>query len=85
MLSSIILSKLLLVTDDSADYENSAAIHIWKLQQAEGMFSADFYYLGMGLMGRVPVMLDQNQPCSEQCSHCPHLEFFFPQSSMKNT
>ncbi|KAK2525561.1 linker for activation of T-cells family member 2 isoform X6 [Columba livia] len=26
-----------LVTDDSADYENSAAIHIWKLQQAEAL------------------------------------------------
>ncbi|KAM6242508.1 linker for activation of T-cells family member 2 isoform 2-T2 [Porphyrio hochstetteri] len=25
------------VTDDAADYENSAAVHIWKLQQAEAL------------------------------------------------
>jgi len=39
-LLSIILSKLFLVTDDAVDYENSTAIHVWKLQQEEGMFSA---------------------------------------------
>ncbi|XP_075627656.1 linker for activation of T-cells family member 2 [Balearica regulorum gibbericeps] len=26
-----------LVTDDSVDYENSAAVHVWKLQQAEAL------------------------------------------------
>lgn len=40
LLFSIILSKLFLVTDDAADYENSAAIYTWQLHQAEGMFSA---------------------------------------------
>lgn len=67
LLFSIILSKLFLVTDDAVDYENSAAIHIWKLQEAEGMFSAIVYYLGMGLTDRVPVALDQYRPCSGQC------------------
>ena len=84
LLFSIILSKLFLVTDDAVDYENSTAIHIWKLQQAEGMFSAIVYYLRMGLMGRVPVALDQYRPRSGQCSHRPHLELFFPQSSVIN-
>uniref|UniRef100_A0A8D0FSA1 Linker for activation of T-cells family member 2 n=1 Tax=Strix occidentalis caurina TaxID=311401 RepID=A0A8D0FSA1_STROC len=35
--SIIILSKLFLVTDDAVDYENSAAMHMWKLQQAEAL------------------------------------------------
>lgn len=43
LLFRIILSELFLVTDDAVDYENSPAIHTWKLYQAEGMFSAVVY------------------------------------------
>lgn len=84
LLFSIILSTLFLVTDDAVDYENSTAIHVWKLQQAEGMLSTIVYYLGMGLMGRVPVVLDWYRPHSGQCSLRPHLELFFPQLPMIN-
>lgn len=78
LLFSLILSKLFLATDDAADYENSTAIHTWKLQRVEGTFSAVVYCLEMGVMGRVPIALDQYRPRSGQGSHQPHLSYFFP-------
>lgn len=62
LLFGIVLSKLFLVTDDTVDYENSMAIHTWKLQQGQGAFPAVVGYLGMGLMGRLPGALAQYRP-----------------------
>lgn len=74
LLFSIILSKLFLVTDDTVDYENSPAIHIWKLQHAEGMFLAIVYYLGMGPVGRA-TSIDHAQG---NAAIAPVFSYFFP-------
>lgn len=42
----IVLSELCLLTDDVDDYENSTAIHAWKIEQSAGMSSAAAYGLG---------------------------------------
>lgn len=56
-LFSIILSKLCLLTDDVDDYENSTAIHAWKIEQSAGMSSAAACCLRSRLVGGMPAAL----------------------------